>query len=164
MFEKIKIKLLIAHDFLIQINKFKLIILAVITNLIISLLFSFISNIVFGEKSLNGFKNIGSLSNELVMVVFIAPLFETILFQYGIIEIVRKRFNPFVCCCISSFVFASMHTYNVFYFFFAFLGGLLFGYLYFIGKSVKMGILLVFFVHIIYNSLVFMIKHLGTCF
>ncbi len=159
MLKKIKIDFFVIHNYLIKINRFKLVFFAVVLNFLFSLIFSYVSDVIFEKKLLYGFKNLGSLYNEFILVILIAPLFETLLFQYGIIEIVRKKFTPLVCCSISALIFALMHTYNLFYFFFAFLGGLLFAYLYFIGKSIINGFLLAFSVHLIYNCIVFLIKN-----
>ena len=133
MLEKIKIKLLSIHNYISKINKYKLVFFAIVLNFLFSLTFSFVSEIIFKKKHLKGFKNLGSLSDEFVLAVLIAPLCETLLFQYAVIEVIRKKIDPFVCCCISATIFAIMHTYNIFYFIFAFLSGLLFAYLYFIG-------------------------------
>ncbi len=91
MLEKIKIKLLSIHNYISKINKYKLVFFAIVLNFLFSLTFSFVSEIIFKKKHLKGFKNLGSLSDEFVLAVLIAPLCETLLFQYAVIEVIRKK-------------------------------------------------------------------------
>lgn len=164
MLEKIEYRLIVVNNYLLKTNRIKLIFFAVSLNIFFSLIFSFISEKIFNEKISIGFKSLGTIYDEIILVILIAPFFETLLFQYSIIEFIRKKFNPFVCCCVSAMVFSLMHTYNVFYFFFAFFSGFLFAYLYYLGNTIKTGILLAFIVHLIHNSIAFLIKNWSKLF
>ncbi|RYF84572.1 MAG: CPBP family intramembrane metalloprotease, partial [Chitinophagaceae bacterium] len=85
------------------------------------------------------------------------PLLETLIFQYAIIETCRKKYHPMVCCLISATAFSVFHFYNPIYVIYAFFAGMMFGYFYFIRTTVWRGVLLVFFAHFFYNSLVFLV-------
>ncbi|MXO04046.1 CPBP family intramembrane glutamic endopeptidase [Flavobacterium sp. HBTb2-11-1] len=96
----------------------------------------------------------------MVLFVIAAPLIETLLFQYAVIEIFKSiKVKLKYCCFLSAFIFASFHLYNIFYFLYAFVGGLLFAFLYVRGKNQKNAILLPLVTHIIYNGLVFISKY-----
>jgi membrane protease YdiL (CAAX protease family) len=153
-------KLLQAHFFLIKLDKWKLILLAVLINLLNSFFYSFISNIFFETKLSKGFRPFGSLTEEIILAILVAPLFETFIFQYGVFETFKKKYNSFTCCLISAFLFGLLHLYNGFYFLFAFFAGLLLAYVYYIGSLTKKGILITLLVHFIYNALAVILKNI----
>jgi membrane protease YdiL (CAAX protease family) len=95
-----------------------------------------------------------------MLAVIVAPVLETIVFQYGIIETMRNKFSAYICCFISALLFAVSHLYNPFYFIVTFLIGLLFGYLYYIGGTIKKGIFLTMITHVLYNLTIFTLKNL----
>jgi hypothetical protein len=77
-----------------------------------------------------------SLTSEYIMVVFLAPLIETAIFQYLFIVMLLKRFIKKVTLnymllliMISSLLFAMIHIYSFFYFLIAFIMGLYLGYI-----------------------------------
>jgi membrane protease YdiL (CAAX protease family) len=148
------------NNLLTKLEYWKIILLAVLLNLVNSLVFSFISNFFLKTKLNKGFIPFNSLLNEIVLVIIIAPIIETLAFQYGIIETLKNKYKPLTCCIISGFIFGLSHIYNVIYFLFGLISGLIFAYLYFIGGSIKKGIILVFSTHLIYNSLALILNHL----
>src|SRR5690349_17661256 len=104
-------KLLKVHLFLIKLDKWKLILLAVLINFSNTLFCSFISNIFFETKLSKGFKTFGSLTEEIILAVIVAPLFETFIFQYGVFETFKNKYSTFTCCLISAFLFGLLHLY-----------------------------------------------------
>lgn len=145
-------------SFLKKINPLKLIFIGVLTNLFLTIFFNILSNSITNEPLTKGFKDLGSVWNQFLIAVIFAPIFETVLFQYAIIETIRKRLKPLFSCIVSAFIFASMHLYNIFYFFFAFFIGLLFGYLYYLGVTIKKGFIIVMFTHMVYNFIILILK------
>ena len=69
---------------------------------------------------------------QLVVVVLLAPLFETLIFQTAPILISRKHssLSPGTIILASSLFFAVAHSYSIAYIFYAFLIGLLLAYSY----------------------------------
>ena len=77
-----------------------------------------------------------SKAMEYILVVFIAPLIETAIFQYLLIVLILKHFSYrnkqiqiILLLIISSLFFALMHLYSIYYFIIAFIMGLYFGYI-----------------------------------
>lgn len=94
---------------------------------------------------------------DVLIAVIVIPLVETLLFQSLIIEIVcwiikRPRKNIFIAVLISSLAFALNHTYSISYVIITFFIGIIFALAYYLGRYRKEGgIILVFFIHSIYN-------------
>ncbi|KAF2082815.1 CPBP family intramembrane glutamic endopeptidase [Flavobacterium sharifuzzamanii] len=141
------------------LKQWELILLIILLNFTNNYLFSVISNLF--DISLNkGFNYHYTIKEKIVLFVIAAPLIETLLFQYAVIEILKSiKIKLIYCCFLSAFVFASFHLYNIFYFLYAFVGGLLFAFLYVRGKNQKNAILLPLVTHIIYNGIVFISKY-----
>ena len=142
-----------------KISLFKFILFVIIFNLLLSLLFSFITNHFFSRPLRDGFKDdFGSSLQEkaLVLIVFI-PLLETILFQYAIIETANKKFSPFISCIISAFFFGLIHSYNLFYVIITFIMGFLLATIYNIASINKRGILYTLLTHMLCNAIVFIV-------
>lgn len=158
--QKIKIKLLKIHCLLTKLENWKIIVFVVLLNLVNSLFFSFICNFIFKTKLDKGFIPFHSLLNAILLAIIIAPIFETLVFQYGIIETLKnKKYKPLTCCIISGFFFGLSHTYNIYYFFFAFFSGLLLAYAYHLGSLRKKGFLIVFLAHLSYNSVAVLLDY-----
>ncbi|KAF2343002.1 CPBP family intramembrane glutamic endopeptidase [Flavobacterium tistrianum] len=141
------------------LKQWELILLIILLNFLNNYLFSVISNLF--DISLNkGFNDHYTIKEKIVLFVIAAPLIETLLFQYAVIEIFKSiKVKLKYCCFLSAFIFGSFHLYNIFYFLYAFVGGLLFAFLYLRGKNQKNAILLPLVTHIIYNGLVFISKY-----
>ncbi len=69
-----------------------------------------------------------SLPAVLLLSVILAPIFEEILFRYAVIGYAR-RFGEWNAIIISALIFGLIHT-NIFQFFYAFLLGIILGYVY----------------------------------
>ncbi|WP_410478286.1 type II CAAX prenyl endopeptidase Rce1 family protein [Pedobacter frigiditerrae] len=93
------------------------------------------------------------------MGIIIAPIMETLIFQFGVIETVKKKKSTLISCILSALFFAIFHCYNFYYFLFAFSAGLLFSYLYCIGKTPLKGFLLTLSAHILYNTFVMFVVY-----
>lgn len=145
-----------------QIKKCKLILFVVIFNLLMSLFFSSIAHFFFDKEMLEGFKNnFGStLKEQVLWIVIIAPFFETLFYQYAIIETANKIVNPFISCIISALIFGLSHTYNIFYFLFAVITGFLFATIYYAGSITKRGIFYTILAHSIYNAIAFILNYM----
>jgi len=98
---------------------------------------------------------------EFLLVVFFAPLLETLIFQYSIISyILEKRPNAYLFSCIfSAILFGLSHFYSPEYILKTFFSGLLFGSLYLVVKDKnKNSFLIVAVTHSIYNLIIFFLR------
>ncbi|SHG59185.1 CAAX protease self-immunity [Flavobacterium micromati] len=145
--------------FLNKLNFPKLVIIAVFCNLIISSIASLLSTHLIGRSINHGVKGFENLNEEFILVVFLAPILETLLFQYLIINFFLTKTKSHYACIISSFAFALQHLYNSFYFIFALFIGFIFAYLFIIGVKKNYGFILVATAHSLYNFIVFILKH-----
>lgn len=154
-----KRKLTKIHDCLVNTNSVILVLLFVFINIILSMLLSFLSRNMIDKYLTNG-SGFKSIKDALLMGVIMAPLIETFIFQYAIIETVKKKNSLLIACIVSAFVFAILHWYNFYYFLFAFVSGMFLAYLYCLGKTIIKGLLLVLSAHALYNLFVFTITYL----
>lgn len=81
----------------------------------------------------------------MISTVILAPIFEEILFRYGVIGYAR-RYGEWNAIIVSAVIFGLIHT-NVFQFFYAFLLGIMFGYIYVYTRQLKYTIGL----HVLFN-------------
>lgn len=129
-------------------------------NLFFSFLINIISKVIYNDSFTNEAHKFSSVKEEFFLVVLVAPLIETIIFQFIIIEILYEKVRKEIICLISALIFASTHLYNVLYFVFALIIGLALAYLYFIGKVNKKAFQYVYLTHLLYNSIAFTLSHL----
>ncbi|MEO5891649.1 MAG: CPBP family intramembrane glutamic endopeptidase [Ferruginibacter sp.] len=153
-------QLLKVHYFLAKLKNAKLIFLFVLANLLLSFLFSLVLSFFDKKKLTTGFIPFNSVVEEILVAIFLAPLIETLIFQVAIIETIKKKLSPLLSCTVSALFFGLLHYYNFYYVLFAFLVGLMFAYLYYIGGSILRGSLLVLGTHALYNSIVFALSHI----
>ena len=142
-----------------KIRLYKFILFVIIFNLLLSLLFSFITNHFFDRPLRDGFKDdFGtSLKEKALLIIVFIPILETVFFQYAIIETANKKFSPFISCIISAFFFGLLHSYNLFYVIITFIMGFLFATIYNIASINKRGILYTFLTHMLCNTIVFIV-------
>ncbi|QSB29101.1 CPBP family intramembrane glutamic endopeptidase [Flavobacterium sp. CLA17] len=139
-------------------QQWQLMLIIILLNFLSSYIFEVIATL-FSRSSDEGFNENYSNKEKLILFVIVGPILETLLFQYAIIEFCkRKKMALQYCCLLSAFIFASMHLYNIFYFLYAFVGGLMFAYLYLAGRNKKNAILITAATHIIYNGIVYIAK------
>lgn len=104
-----------------------------------------------------------SLLVEGIGVTIVAPILETLIFQYGVIEILNhisyfKKKN-LVIGIISAILFGVVHSYSVLYMFFGFIIGLLLAYSYILYKRKSFSAFwVVFWIHCIRNSISFLLS------
>lgn len=146
------------HLFLLSLNNVYLVLLFVFMNYLVSISFSALSNLV-SDKSLSDAvpSTPENKMETFVLVVIAAPLLETFIFQYGIIEWLRQKKSLLFCCFSSALAFALVHLYDVYYFFLAFVAGLLMAYLYTLKKTIIAGISITIITHSLYNALVYIL-------
>ncbi len=148
------------HLYLISLNKVKLIALFILLNILNSFSFSMLAYFFTGVGLTNhSIRTMGAMDELLIAVVF-APILETVIFQYALIESIRQKIKPLYACFLSATAFALVHCYSVFYFLFAFISGLIFAYLYYLEKSILKSFLLVLSAHFLYNMLIYITKFL----
>ena len=99
-----------------------------------------------------------SLIKKIFLIVIFGPALETLIFQVGIISIIKKILPklPFIAIIISALFFGLSHFYSTIYIYYTFMVGLFLGTLYFIAS--KRGFnpfLVVFSVHALNNLILF---------
>lgn len=122
----------------ISLNKF--IILSITTCLLISLMISLILSYVnINYLEIDYLENKG-LPFIFIITVLIAPVLETLIFQFGVIELFFKLQNKnkvLLAALASAMLFSLSHYYNLFYMLGSFILGLGFAIFYIIAKSRK---------------------------
>lgn len=129
----------------------------ILLNFLSSFIFSTLAELFYSSLG-EGFNRNYSFNEKIVLFVIIAPILETLIFQYAIIEICKRiKMALKYCCLVSALAFAIFHLYNIFYFLYAFIAGLMFAYLYIKGKNIRNAILYSLIGHVIYNGIVLII-------
>jgi len=154
----LRVRILALHRYLTSANNLLLITIFVTLNFILSYLFSIVSFYISKKVFPEGIISFTSAVEALVMAVIVAPLLETLVFQLGIIETIKKKRSIFVACLISALFFAVFHLYNAYYFAFTFVSGLMMAYLYCLKKSVIKGFVVTAGAHACYNLLGFLLS------
>jgi membrane protease YdiL (CAAX protease family) len=131
----------------------------VFLNIIISMIFDKITTFYHIEFKSNSMP-FQSKTEEFVLVVFIAPILETLIFQY-LPYFYLKKYRYKYTILISSILFGLAHAYSKIYIIYGFTIGLLFisTYFYSIRKNLN-PYLLVAFSHFIYNLFAFCMNNL----
>jgi membrane protease YdiL (CAAX protease family) len=146
-------------DFFCTLKSFQIVLLCVIVN---AATFFVISQLVFSYTgvALKSFIDKADLENQLSFLLFGAPFLETIIFQYGIIETLSKKITTRYACLSSAAAFALIHYDNLYYVLYTFLSGLIFAYLYQIGKHRGEGFAMVLVGHMLLNTLIYLRRFL----
>lgn len=97
-----------------------------------------------------------SKSYQIFLVVFLAPLVESIIFQLlpiSFILLFPFKYNKLTAILLSAFLFSLNHQYNYYYMIVMFILGILFAYFFIEGKErFKLGFLTILIVHMISNA------------
>lgn len=89
-----------------------------------------IANFFDDELTTNNL-HFSSLQEEFITLVIIAPIVETLIFQYLIIEVLLNlKLKPWVCILVSALLFGVSHWYNLVYILVTTVVGLIFAYYY----------------------------------
>lgn len=146
--------------FLLKSNRLLFIAIGIVLLLLINII---ITSFPFSEsiKDLPEFDGIRASTSFWVLffVVIIAPLFETIMFQYIPIKLIsillnkkKQRIKEYTCILCSALLFAAIHCYNITYIVITFLGGIIFAYLFILsGKRKEFPIINIAIMHSVLN-------------
>lgn len=108
-----------------------------------------------------------SISNQLLFLVIIGPLFETFLFQHLVIIFFNKIINNhIIITIISAILFGLSHYYSIFYMFYSFILGILLAYSYIIYFKYKKQspFITVFIIHLLRNLIAFIFENKNLIF
>ena len=125
-----------------KLNRFIFVLIAIVGNLILSVLLSLIAGFLSEEAlDISFFKDQSLIVIFLISVVF-APIFETLVFQYVIIEgvyfLMKMNKKSFLIgIVLSSILFGLSHFYNWIYVFLATIQGISFALVYNVAKKRK---------------------------
>ena len=109
---------------------------------------AFVFSLVTGvemDDILSSFMNDMTLPQVLLVAVILAPIFEEIMFRYGVVGYCR-RYGEWNAIIVSGVIFGLIHT-NLFQFFYAFMLGAFFAYIYIYTRQLKYTIGL----HVLFN-------------
>jgi hypothetical protein len=96
-------------------------------------------------------------------VVIIAPLFETFIFQFLVIEFMYlMRIGKIKIVGLSAIIFSITHYYSIGYILYAFSIGVIFSYSYVIQKNTARAFLTVYAIHLLRNALAFSLRIFGV--
>lgn len=141
-----------------RLNLTILILFTVIIEFSVSLVFALI---LFPEHSAG--PKFDSKLEEFFLVVFLAPLIETLIFQYTIISYLLNKIPKAVLfvCLFSALLFGLSHFYSQVYVFKTFISGILFGTLYLVVNSKNNSpIIAVALAHSLYNFIGFCLRQI----
>ncbi|MCY6356245.1 CPBP family intramembrane glutamic endopeptidase [Clostridium sp. ZS2-4] len=99
-----------------------------------------------------------SLFTQIILTSIAAPILETLIFQYGIIEILNLipyfKGKNIIITIISALLFGIAHSYSLLYIFFGFSIGLLLAYSYIVYRKKNFSAFwVVFWIHCIRNTI-----------
>lgn len=140
-------------------NRMPLFFVIFIIDLIFHLIVSFATTI-YNPELLDVFDKSMSLNEIFVLSVIFAPLIETFLFQYLIVEILsRLKMNFNAIIVISAITFSLIHYYNFIYILVTFLSGVIYAtyYVYLKFEKQKSPFMYIFALHALYNFTVFIL-------
>lgn len=156
-----------ALKYLLKVPRYKFIVLSITVALSWTILASFIGNLL-GASIIHktSFLLEKSLFHKFNIQVFLAPIIETLIFQFLIIEFFYFLFKKYsICLIISSLFFGIMHytnNHNITYTLAAIFAGLIFATIYIISKNRKdlNAFLVVILVHSSTNLFSFLINNI----
>lgn len=97
--------------------------------------------------------------------VVVAPLLETFIFQYALLEFFlylfgKLKYTHLISVVLSGILFGLIHSFNTFYVFATFIAGIIFAYeyIYFYKKSRTLAFWAVFFTHFINNLTAYLLE------
>lgn len=124
--------------------------LTILYNLLTALIINDLLNLQLRTTGLDDL----SFEEKFILVVFVGPIVETIIFQFLIMEVIAV-FLPdrkLLALAGSTLLFALAHAYSGVYIFFAVVPGLMFGIIYLVFRNRdNYPVLMVFFVHALIN-------------
>lgn len=153
------IRIINLHRTISTRSNLEIILAFVAVNLASTLIFSGISYLFSGRFFWEERTAFASAQEAFITVVLFAPIVETLIFQFAIIEILKSKFNLTITGLISAIVFGVCHFYNGYYIVFTFLSGLMLAYIYMLKDTRMKRCLITGFAHTAYNLLGFAIAY-----
>lgn len=148
------------HNYLQNLSTIRFIIIMVLLTFIVLLPFAPLFYLYEKHIGQMGEPSIvtGTLRIKFIAGSVLAPILETIIFQYGVIEILSSlkffKEKNIVIAIISAALFGVSHSYSYLYIFYGFLIGLLLAYSYLTYKKKKISAFwVVFWIHCIRNTI-----------
>jgi len=134
----------------------QLILLSLIPFTLIDIIVSLFPEDLFINPNTLHFEMKIGFSLSLIIVGIINPIIETVIYQWGIIHLVCKliksnNINYYFSILISAIVFGLMHSHSHIYMIYAFLTGLILGFLTYALMNKRHGFWIIATIHCIHN-------------
>lgn len=144
-----------------------LIVIAFTFNMLLSLTFAFVSHKAGYPINAN-FLAFDSLWEEIIIVIILAPIIETVVYQYFLVDVtlyltsvIFKKQSIILAILIPAICFALSHKYNYLYVANTLIAGLSLNLFYVLVKLRKQNAFIcTVIVHSVYNLAVFTLKHI----
>lgn len=145
-----------------KLNKLRLFLFSFLFLLFITFLLSYIGNMIGGDETfVNDLVQDKGLITGFVSIVLIAPILETFLFQFIVIELcylIKIRSIKYVAISLSALLFALIHFYNLIYFIAALVIGVGFAFCYTVFR--KYGVKFAFWGIVLIHALINLVSFL----
>lgn len=151
------------HNYLLSCNKLLFIFLMFMLSAVLTVLFSPLFDLLDASatQAHESPHNLDSRIYEFLKFVIVAPLFETFIFQFLIIETLSYlRIRKITIIFISAFIFSITHYYSIGYIAHAFILGLVLSYSYVIYENRLHSFLIVYMIHLLRNTMAFIVLNL----
>jgi len=138
-----------------QLSTAVLILLTVIIQFLIMMAFALIAQKDVAEGII--FTN---FTEQILLLIVVAPLVETLLFQYSIIDYITTTFkSQSLAILLSAIAFGLTHYYSQGYIVATFFSGILFAFMFLVFRAKnKSGILCIMAAHALYNLLILLLR------
>lgn len=123
---------------------FKIIFLAFFARIVIEQLLIFLNFSITQTIEIN---SVFEIIFQIIIACIIAPIFEEIVFRFGLFEFINKKYNFIISIILTSIIFAFVHFYGIIGFIIPFMSSIFFTYSYY----KKQNLLYPIIIHFMYN-------------
>lgn len=157
-------KIILAHQYLKSCNKilyiFLMFVISIFLTVVLSPVFDFFDTSVI--QSYGAEEHRETVVFEFFTAVIVAPLVETLIFQFLVIEFLYlTKIGKRKIVVLSAIIFSLTHYYSIGYILYAFSMGVIFSYSYVIRKNATQAFLTVYAIHLLRNVLAFSLRIFG---
>jgi uncharacterized protein len=126
---------------------------------VLSFTFMWVSVFVLHKPATSGILTYSSKAEEFFIIVLVAPIIETFLFQYLPFYFLKGKLPEIYIILLAALVFGCGHFYNWIYIFNTMFAGILYGCVYASKARVGKGFLYTWLLHMFYNCFAYFMNH-----